>query len=69
MTTNTTKKIKEKDKVRRHDQKGPFGVVSALRYDSAGGNSDRHEKGVIIGVQWDNGTFSYLTPDALDVVE
>ncbi len=54
-------------RVMRTDGTGVKGVVVSVREDSTG-KGDASERGVIVGVQWDNGTMSYFTPDALRVI-
>jgi len=51
-------------RVVRADGTGCKGIVSSVREDSI---AKGDERGIIIGVQWDNGTYSYFTPDALKV--
>ena len=65
---NKIKKIKENDRVKRIQGASTQGLVTLIRTDSGGGAAERGERGVMIGVQWDNGTFSYFTPDALELV-
>lgn len=59
--------ITENASVMRIDGTGVKGVVVSLTEDTTG-KGDSSERGVIVGVQWDNGTMSYLTPDALKVL-
>ena len=61
------KKFKEKGKVKRVQGSPALGIVTSIRADSGGGASERGERGIMVGVQWDNGTFSYFTPDALEL--
>lgn len=69
MSEDTKKKvIKEADVVRRIQGTPIRGVVTSIRNDSGGGASSRGERGVMIGVKWDNGSFSYFVPDSLEVV-
>lgn len=51
-------------RVVRTEGEGCRGVVTSVREDPV---AKGDERGVVVGVQWDNGTFSYLTPDALKV--
>lgn len=51
-------------RVMRADGTKIVGVITSVREDSQA-SSDRSERGVVLGVQWDNGTFSYFTPNQL----
>ncbi len=51
-------------RVIRAEGEGCRGVVTSVREDPV---AKGDERGVVVGVQWDNGTFSYFTPDALKV--
>jgi len=51
-------------KVVRADGTGVRGVVVSIR-EEIGTKAVSSESGIIIGVQWDNGTLSFFTPDAL----
>jgi len=63
-----TKKFKIEERVRRANQTGCDGAVIEVRMEleNAGLNEDAREKGAMIGVKWDNGTVSFLAPDALE---
>lgn len=61
-------KFKINDRVKRTDQPSIKGLVTALREDVTVSKADLKEAGTIVGVQWDSGTFSYFSPDALEVV-
>lgn len=62
------KKFKEEERVRRATQKGCDGTVIEVRteLESAGLSEESRERGVMVGVKWDNGTISFLAPDALE---
>lgn len=57
--------FKEKDRVQRTNGQGPLGFVVSIRHDSAAVSSTREESGVLVGVNWDNGSYSFFTPSAL----
>lgn len=59
-------KFKVNDRVRRLKSEGSLGIVKELRYESTASKSDAKEKNPIVGVQWDNGTFSFFTPEGLE---
>jgi len=61
--------LKISDRVRRVDGQGTNGLVKTIRHDSLASASIRDEKGLLIGVQWDNGTYSYLTPESLRLAD
>ena len=60
--------LKVKDRVTRSDAIGSKGTVTSVRLDAISPTGDRRDRGVTIGVQWDNGTFSYFDPAGLVVV-
>ena len=66
---NGSKKFNQSDRVRRADGTGSYGVVVAVRNDAAGTPGDKGDKGIIVGVQWDSGSYSLFTPEALEVVK
>lgn len=53
------------DRVRCAKKEGLQGTVKEIKEDSAA-VSDPDEAGVVVGVLWDNGTFSYFTPENLE---
>ncbi len=46
----------------RADGEGCRGKVTSISEDPV---AKGDEKGITVGVHWDNGTFSYFTPEAL----
>lgn len=60
--------IKANDRVRRKKREGCFGTVQDVREEVTATSLDANECGLLVSVLWDNGTFSYFTPDALEVV-
>ena len=66
-----TKKFKEKDRVVRVAHPAPQGVVKEIRteMENSGLSPEARERAAMIGVTWDNGTFSYSAPEALQIVE
>ena len=65
------KKFKEKDRVKRTNQTGCNGYVIEIRMEleNSGISAEMREKGAMIGVLWDNGTFSYFSSEGLQLVE
>lgn len=57
-------KFKAQDRVKRANVPGCLGVVKEIKVDVMATPESR-EKGVMIGVLWDNGTLSYLAPHCL----
>ncbi|MCB0330088.1 MAG: hypothetical protein KDD70_10500 [Bdellovibrionales bacterium] len=56
-------------RVRRKKGKGSMGTVKEIRTEvTAAGSNDPAEKGLMVIVDWDNGTQSYFTPNSLEVV-
>ena len=68
-STTSSRKIKVQDRVRRLNQPGCHGVVRELKTEVTAVTPEAREKGLMVTVQWDNGTFSYMGPDALEVVK
>lgn len=72
--TMAAEKLKINSKVKRlNGGSGCLGVVKDLRQETSTTRLDpakRSEKDdeLMVAVQWDNGTISYLAPDALEVV-
>ncbi len=57
--------FKVNDRVQRASGKGPLGFVTSIRTDSLAVSSTREESGILLGVQWDNGSYSFFTPTSL----
>ena len=65
----TKKKISVNDRVKRIEQAGCFGTVKDVREEVTAKATDKDREGsLLINVAWDNGTLSYMTPDALEIV-
>lgn len=62
MDSNDLNGIVVSSLVIRADGEGCRGKVASISEDPI---AKGDERGITVGVQWDNGTFSYLTPDAL----
>ena len=62
-------KFKEKDRVRRLPHSASLGTVKEVRFvlENSGLSEDARQKGAMIGIQWDSGTYSYLAPDAIEI--
>ncbi|MCB0318631.1 MAG: hypothetical protein KDD56_07725 [Bdellovibrionales bacterium] len=67
--TNKTSEINVNDRVRRTSGPSCLGVVKEIREEVTSTSGDTSEKGRMINVLWDNGTQSYFSPDAIEVVK
>ena len=57
--------LKEKNRVKRKSAKGCAGTILNIR-EEVGASISQAERPKLIKVHWDNGTVSYLTPEALE---
>ena len=65
----TKKVIKVNDRVKRTIQGGCFGTVKDVREEITAKVTDKDKEGaLLINVIWDNGTLSYVAPEALEVI-
>ena len=64
-----SKKFKVQDRVRRVNIPGTLGIVKELKTEVTASTQEAKEKSLMVTVLWDNGTYSYLGPDALEVVK
>jgi hypothetical protein len=64
----TTKKLKENDRVRRIGLPGCAGIVKQVRQETTASTVEQKEDALLVTVLWDNGTISYFSPTALEVV-
>jgi hypothetical protein len=62
MDANNLNGISISSVVIRADGEGCRGQVTSISEDPV---AKGDERGITVGVQWDNGTFSYFTPEAL----
>lgn len=61
--------IKISDRVKRADQPGCYGTVKDVREETSAKVTDKErDNSLLINVAWDNGTLSYMTPNALELV-
>ena len=67
----SSKKFKIDDRVKRGKGTGSNGTVKDLKTEVASTTNPRPDetKGLMVQVLWDNGTLSYLAPEALEVVK
>lgn len=56
------------DRVKRKGGKGCFGIVKEIRQEVTA-SSELREPGLSIGVQWDNGTYSFFSVEGLEVAK
>lgn len=68
MAANKQSELKVNDRVRRVSGEGCYGTVKDIRTEVTSTRSDPKEKGLLITVLWDNGTFSYFSPGSLELV-
>lgn len=54
------------DRVRRSTGEGCLGTVLDVRTEVVVSTLEMKEKGLIVAVQWDNGTMSYFGPEGLN---
>jgi hypothetical protein len=63
------KALKVNDRVKRVKSPGSFGTVKDVREETSAQVTDKDkDNSLLINVHWDNGTLSYMTPDALEIV-
>lgn len=55
-------------KVKRKAGTGPCGLIAEVR-DEITGKASTQDAKKIVSVHWDNGTVSFLTPEALEAVK
>ena len=60
--------VKVNDRVKRIGRQGCLGLVKAVKEEVVGTTGDKKDKGLLVEVQWDNGTVSYFAPEGLEVV-
>ena len=65
----TTRKFKENDRVQRIGSTACPGTVKGLRTEITATTPEARQKGLLVSVLWDNGTMSYFSPEALELVE
>ncbi|MDC0358876.1 hypothetical protein OAO01_08675 [Oligoflexia bacterium] len=61
-------KVKIDDRVKRKKGEGCLGTVKDVRAEVVASGGDSKDKALLVSVKWDNGTFSYFVPEALEVV-
>ncbi len=64
-----TSKLKANDRVKRRSGLKNIGVVKDIRSEVTASTQEAKEKGLLVQVLWDNGTFSYLGPEGLEIVK
>ncbi len=57
------------DRVKSKDAERCLGVVKEVHEEVIGTTGDIKDKALMVKVQWDNGTFSYFAPEALEILE
>lgn len=63
------KELKVNDRVKKANVDSILGVVKEIRQETQVHSLETRERAKMVNVLWDNGTRSYLDPDALEVVE
>ena len=63
--------VKVNDRVRRSAQQGCLGVIKEIRNEVMTSKVEEEElqKSAMLNILWDNGTLSYLSPDAVEHVD
>ena len=64
-----TTELKVNDRVKRTGIDRCCGVIKEIREEIVGTSGDTKDKAILIKVQWDNGTMSYFSPEALESVK
>lgn len=64
-------KFKVNDRVRRSGAAniGCQGTIKDVRSEVTATTGDSKEKGLLVSVLWDNGTFSYFGPEGIEIVK
>ncbi|RME57942.1 MAG: hypothetical protein D6780_07570 [Candidatus Dadabacteria bacterium] len=59
------------DRVKKIRSRGCLGTVKEIREEATLTSTDKEErvKALMIAVEWDNGTYSYFTPEGLEKVD
>ncbi len=60
------RKLKVDDRVKRVSGKGSQGIIRDIRAEVAGSKGEAKEDELLVVIQWDNGTYSYATCNALE---
>jgi hypothetical protein len=60
--------LEKGSRVKRKTGNGSLGTVREIRTEVTASGADLFEKGLMVVVDWDNGTQSYFTPNSLDVL-
>lgn len=63
-----TTKVKKDERVKRVNGKGGQGTVLALREEVGSTGGDKKQPPIMVEILWDNGTRSYLGPEAVEKV-
>ena len=63
-----TTELKVNDRVKRAGMERSSGVIKEIREEIVGTSGDTKDKAILVKVQWDNGTLSYFSPEALERV-
>jgi hypothetical protein len=65
---SSTFKLQVNDRVKRTDSPGCYGTVKDIRHEVTATSGESKDKGLLITVLWDNGTFSYFGPEGLQAL-
>jgi hypothetical protein len=55
------------DQITTYSTRGCMGTVKALRQETTLAQKESRERSLMVHVQWDNGTLSYLGPEGLEL--
>ncbi|NLF24711.1 MAG: hypothetical protein GX589_03520 [Deltaproteobacteria bacterium] len=64
-----TTNLKVNDRVKRVGVERSYGLIKEVREEIIGTSGDTKDKGILVKVQWDNGTISYFSPESLQLIE
>lgn len=62
-------KFKVNDRVKRTHVPGCNGTVKEIKVDVTATSAEAKEKGLMIGVLWDNGTHSFMGQNAISLLK
>ncbi|RIL08695.1 MAG: hypothetical protein DCC75_08255 [Proteobacteria bacterium] len=65
----SNKKLKVSDRVKRLNSNRCYGTVKELRTEVTATNQEDKDKSLMVGVLWDNGTHSFVGPDAVELIK
>ncbi len=61
--------LEPKARVKRKEGESCLGTVREIRTEVTASTGETDDRGLMVVVDWDNGTSSYFTPNSLEVVK